>query len=84
MLRIKAALHYSTTPVTCSRGLPCFQFAIPSPARNSPFAWLIIGINSLVFVFELMMPEPVLQAFFYYFGIGLPISTEIPARSFNR
>ncbi len=29
--------------------------------------------NSVVFIFELMLPEPVLQAFFYYFGI-------VPAR----
>jgi membrane associated rhomboid family serine protease len=44
------------------------------PARNTPFGtWLIIAINSAVFVVELMMPEPVLQAFFYYFGI-------VPAR----
>jgi membrane associated rhomboid family serine protease len=44
------------------------------PARRTPFGtWLIIAINSAVFMFELMMPDPVLQAFFYYFGI-------VPAR----
>jgi hypothetical protein len=32
--------------------------------KNPPFGtWLIIAINSVVFIFELMMPEPVLQVF---------------------
>jgi rhomboid family protein len=44
------------------------------PAKNKPFAtWILIAANSLVFVFELMLPDPVLEAFFYYFGI-------VPAR----
>jgi len=44
------------------------------PAKNTPVGtWSLILANSIVFIFELMMPEPVLQAFFYYFGI-------VPAR----
>jgi membrane associated rhomboid family serine protease len=44
------------------------------PAKNKPFAtWILIAANTLVFFFELMLPEPVLQAFFYYFGV-------VPAR----
>jgi membrane associated rhomboid family serine protease len=44
------------------------------PSKNTPIGtWSIILINSVVFIFELMMPEPVLQAFFYYFGL-------VPAR----
>jgi membrane associated rhomboid family serine protease len=44
------------------------------PAKNKPFGtWILIAANSLVFVFELMLPDPVLEAFFYYFGI-------VPAR----
>jgi len=42
--------------------------------RKTPVGtWTFILANSVVFIFELMMPEPVLQAFFYYFGI-------VPAR----
>ena len=44
------------------------------PSKNTPFGtWALILANSVVFIFELMMPEPVLQEFFYYFGI-------VPAR----
>jgi membrane associated rhomboid family serine protease len=44
------------------------------PSRNTPIGtWILITANGLVFIFELMLPEPVLQAFFYYFGI-------VPAR----
>ncbi len=44
------------------------------PSKNTPFGtWIIIAVNGVVFFFELMMPEPVLQASFYYFGI-------VPAR----
>ncbi|MCS6952740.1 MAG: rhomboid family intramembrane serine protease [Bryobacterales bacterium] len=44
------------------------------PSRNPPVTtWLLILANSIVFLFELMMPEPVLQRFFYTFGI-------VPAR----
>jgi len=44
------------------------------PSRNIPVAmWLIVAANSIVFIFELMLPEPVLEVFFYYFGI-------VPAR----
>ena len=44
------------------------------PSKSTPVCtWSLILINGAVFIFELMMPEPVLQAFFYYFGI-------VPAR----
>ena len=44
------------------------------PSRNRPFGtWIVIAANGLVFIFELILPEPVLQAVFYYFGI-------VPAR----
>ena len=44
------------------------------PSKNTPVGtWILIMANSVVFVFELMMPEPVLEAFFYFFGI-------VPAR----
>lgn len=44
------------------------------PRRNPPIAtWLLILTNSIVFLFELMMPEPALQQFFHLFGI-------VPAR----
>src|SRR2546422_3153141 len=44
------------------------------PSKNTPIGtWLIILANSVVFVFELMLPEPVLEGVFYYFGI-------VPAR----
>ena len=44
------------------------------PSKNVPIGtWSIILVNAVVFMFELMMPEPVLQAFFYYFGL-------VPAR----
>jgi membrane associated rhomboid family serine protease len=44
------------------------------PSKNPAIGtWIIISLNVLVFAFELMLPEPVLQAFFYYFGI-------VPAR----
>ena len=63
------------------------------PSKQTPVAtWSLILANSVVFIFELMMPEPVLQAFFYYFGIvparythpewarfvGLPIDSYLP------
>jgi membrane associated rhomboid family serine protease len=44
------------------------------PARNPPIAtWLLILVNSVVFLFELTMPQPVLEQFFHLFGI-------VPAR----
>jgi membrane associated rhomboid family serine protease len=44
------------------------------PSKNTPFGtWILIAANVVVFIFELMLPEPMLQAFFYYFGI-------VPAR----
>jgi membrane associated rhomboid family serine protease len=44
------------------------------PSRSTPVVtWGIILANTVVFIFELMLPEPALQAFFYYFGI-------VPAR----
>ena len=44
------------------------------PAKSTPFGtWILILANVLVFIFEIMLPEPVLEAFFYYFGI-------VPAR----
>ena len=44
------------------------------PSRNTPIGtWILIAANGVVFIFELMLPEPVLQAVFYYFGI-------VPAR----
>ncbi len=41
-----------------------------TPSKNIPIGTrsMILG-NCVVFMFELMMPEPVLQAFFYYFGL---------------
>ena len=44
------------------------------PAKSTPFGtWMLILANSVVFIFEIMLPEPVLEAFFYYFGV-------VPAR----
>jgi membrane associated rhomboid family serine protease len=44
------------------------------PRQNTPIAtWLLILINGVIFVFELMMPQPTLERFFYLFGI-------VPAR----
>ena len=44
------------------------------PSKSTPVGTsIIILANSLVFIFELMLPDPVLEAFFYYFGI-------VPAR----
>jgi membrane associated rhomboid family serine protease len=44
------------------------------PAKNTPLGtWSLILVNCVVFLLQLMMPEPVLQAFFYYFGL-------VPAR----
>ena len=44
------------------------------PSRNPPVAvWLLILVNSVVFLFELAMPEPALRQFFHLFGI-------VPAR----
>jgi membrane associated rhomboid family serine protease len=44
------------------------------PRQHLPIAtWLLILINSVIFLFELMMPEPMLEEFFYMFGI-------VPAR----
>jgi membrane associated rhomboid family serine protease len=44
------------------------------PSKNPPIGtWILIAVNSVVFVFELMLPEPTLEAFLYYFGI-------VPAR----
>lgn len=44
------------------------------PARNPLIMiWLLLITNSAVFLFELMMPEPVREQFFYYFGM-------VPAR----
>src|SRR5260370_6213141 len=43
-------------------------------SRNPPIAaWLVILTNSVIFLFELMMPQGVLDHFFYLFGI-------VPAR----
>jgi hypothetical protein len=37
------------------------------PSKNTPIGtWIIILANSVVFVFELMLPDPVLEAFFYF------------------
>ncbi len=44
------------------------------PSRNPPVAvWLLILVNSVVFLFELAMPESALRQFFHLFGI-------VPAR----
>ena len=44
------------------------------PGRNPPLGtWLVILANSVVFLFELMMPQPVLEQFVHLFGI-------VPAR----
>jgi len=44
------------------------------PSRTFPLVtWSIIGVNTIVFFYELGLPEPLLRAFFYYFGI-------VPAR----
>jgi membrane associated rhomboid family serine protease len=44
------------------------------PGRNPPIAtWLLILANSVVFLFELTMPQPVLEQFFHLFGM-------VPAR----
>jgi len=44
------------------------------PRRNPPIAtWMLILANGLVFLFELMLPQPVLEQFFHLFGI-------VPAR----
>jgi membrane associated rhomboid family serine protease len=44
------------------------------PRRSPPLAvWLLILTNSLIFLFELMMPEPALERFFHLFGL-------VPAR----
>jgi hypothetical protein len=44
------------------------------PRRNPPIAtWLLILINSLIFLFELMMPPPAREQFFRLFGM-------VPAR----
>ena len=42
--------------------------------RNPPIVtWVLILVNSVVFLFELTMPEPALEQFFYLFGL-------VPAR----
>src|ERR1700738_742884 len=44
------------------------------PSRHPPIVtWVLILINGVVFLFELTMPEPALEQFFYLFGI-------VPAR----
>jgi len=44
------------------------------PRQNTPIAtWLLIFVNGIIFLFELMMPMPMLERFFYLFGI-------VPAR----
>src|SRR5437867_9285968 len=44
------------------------------PRQNPPIAtWTLILINGVIFLFELMLPMPVLERFFYLFGI-------VPAR----
>src|SRR5260370_28436681 len=44
------------------------------PRRNPPIAvWLLILANGLVFLIELTLPPPVLEQFFYLFGV-------VPAR----
>ena len=44
------------------------------PARNPPIAtWVLVFVNSVVFLFELTRPEQALEQFFYLFGL-------VPAR----
>ena len=44
------------------------------PSKNPPIGtWILIAVNSVVFIFELMLPDSTLEAFLYYFGI-------VPAR----
>jgi len=44
------------------------------PRQNPPIAtWTLILVNGVIFLFELMLPMPVLERFFYLFGI-------VPAR----
>src|SRR4030095_10018230 len=44
------------------------------PRRNPPIAtWLLILANTVIFLFEAMMPQPVLEQFIQLFGI-------VPAR----
>jgi len=44
------------------------------PRRNPPIAtWLLILTNSVIFLFELTMPQPGLERFIHLFGI-------VPAR----
>ena len=48
------------------------------PGRNPPIvAWVLILVNSVVFLFEFTMPEPALEQFFYLFGL-------VPARYTTR
>ena len=37
------------------------------PSRNPPIVtWVLILVNSVVFLFELTMPEPALEQFFWF------------------
>jgi membrane associated rhomboid family serine protease len=76
--RIIPIFHDSIIPLfqdlKKKRYLAIFPIRDTIPSKNTPFGtWAIILVNSVVFVFELMMPESVLHEFFYYFGI-------VPAR----
>jgi len=54
---------------TCVR----YEIRFPADTRLSR-RWVLILINGVVFLFELTMPEPALEQFFYLFGIvGGPI-----------
>jgi membrane associated rhomboid family serine protease len=56
------------------RGLTVLPVRDNIPARNPPVAvWLLIIVNCAVFLFELMLPPPVLEDFVHLFGI-------VPAR----
>ena len=44
------------------------------PGRNPPIVtWVLILVNRVVFLFEIALPEPALERFFYLFGL-------VPAR----
>ncbi len=44
------------------------------PAKTIPIGtWILIAVNTLVFILELALPEPAREVLFYYFGI-------VPAR----
>lgn len=40
------------------------------PRRNPPIAtWLLILTNNFIFLYELELPHPALEQFFYLFGL---------------